>query len=70
MGEPPILSKPIPGEPLYLYLVVSEGALIVFLICDQEKGEQPIYYISKRLADAEIRYSDMEKLALALVVSS
>ena len=29
-----------------------------------------MYYVSKRLIDAETRYPEMEKLALALVVAS
>ena len=29
-----------------------------------------MYYISKRLVDAEMRYPEMEKLALALVIAT
>ena len=32
------------------------------------KVQWPIYYISKQLVDAETRYPEMEKLALALVI--
>ncbi len=34
----------------------------------EEDGKQlPVYYVSKSLLDAETRYSQLEKLALALV---
>ena len=65
LGKPPLLSKLVDGESLFLYLVVS-GALIR----EEEKVQWPVYYISKRLIDAETRYPEMEKLALALVIPS
>ena len=30
----------------------------------------PVYYVSKRLLDAELRYPELEQLALALIVST
>ena len=63
-----MLSKPT-GEPLFLYLAVSEYAISGALIREEEKVQWPVYYISKRLVNAETRYSKMEKLALALVVA-
>ena len=55
-----------PGEDLFMYLLVSEHAVSVVLLRD--KGvQQPMYYISKTLVDAETRYLPLEKLVLALV---
>ena len=65
-----LLSKPIEGEKLYLYLVVSEDAIITVLVRDEEKVQWPIYYVSKRLVDAETMYPELEKLALTLMVAS
>ena len=31
--------------------------------------QHPVYYVSKRLMDVELRYPDMEKLAYDLVIS-
>ena len=70
MGKPPLLAKPVEGKPLFLYLAVSEYAISGALIREEEKVQWPVYYISKRLIDAENRYSEMEKLALALVIAS
>ena len=30
----------------------------------------PVYYVSKRLLDAELRYPELERLTLALIVST
>ena len=43
----PVLSNPVPGEELFLYLAVSEHAVSAVLI-REEKGEQKaVYYVSK-----------------------
>ena len=69
LGLPPLLSKPIEGEKLYLYLV-SEEAINTALAREEDKIQWPIYYVSKRLLDAETRYPELEKLALALMITS
>ena len=69
LGKSPLLSKPIDGEPLFLYLAVSKYAISGPLIREEEKVQWPVYYINKRLIDAETRYSKMEKLPLALVIA-
>ena len=68
--QPPLLSKPVEGEPLYLYLAVTEYAILRALIREEEKVQWPVYYISKRLIDAETSYPKMEKLAPDLVIAS
>jgi len=36
LGSPPLLNRPIEGEPLYLYLAVSLSAVSSFLIQENE----------------------------------
>ena len=66
--EPPTVQAPIHKRPLLLYLATNSytiGALIA-----QEDGggtEQPIYYISRALKDAETRYPRAERACLAIV---
>ena len=60
---PPLVSKPLLGEVLLLYLAVSEHAMSAVLVSEQESKQLPINYISKALLDAETRYSHLEKLA-------
>ncbi|XP_008239189.1 PREDICTED: uncharacterized protein LOC103337802 [Prunus mume] len=70
MSQAPLLSKPFPGEVLLLYLSVSITAVSLVLIRKPEKVELPIFYVSKALQSAELRYPPLEQLALALVVSA
>ncbi|XP_016185798.1 uncharacterized protein LOC107627482 [Arachis ipaensis] len=70
LAAPPVLGKPKAGEPLYLYLAITEGALAAVLVREEGKAQQPIYFVSRALQGAELRYSKLEKLALALLVSS
>ena len=64
--QAPMLTTPEPGEDLFMYLSVSEHVVSTMLLKDQEV-QQPVYYISKTLVDAETRYLPLEKLVLALV---
>jgi len=61
-----MLMAPEPGEDLFMYLSMSDHVVNVMLLRDQGV-QQPVYYISKILVDAEIRYLPLEKLVLALV---
>lgn len=68
--KPPILAKPVEGEPLYLYIVVSPASLSGVLVWEEQNEQKPIYYMSKTLLDAETRYQAMEKLVLVVVLSA
>ncbi|KAL0420242.1 UNVERIFIED_CONTAM: hypothetical protein Slati_3047100 [Sesamum latifolium] len=66
----PLLVKPSPEDTLYLYLSATSQAVSSVLI-REEKGKQlPIYYVSKVLNGAERRYTPVEKMALALVITA
>ncbi|KAK1567581.1 hypothetical protein Q3G72_013819 [Acer saccharum] len=49
---------------------VSDTAVSVVLVREENNNQHPVYYISKALLDAETMYSRLEKLALALVVTA
>jgi len=70
LTSPPLLSKPKDGEQLYIYLAVSEGAVSAVLVREEDGKQFPVYYVSKSLLDAETRYTQLEKLALALVTAA
>ncbi|XP_017239882.1 uncharacterized protein LOC108212672 [Daucus carota subsp. sativus] len=70
LGEPPLLAKPDEGETLILYLAVSDYSISAVLVKEDAEGQSPVYYISKRLLDAETRYTSMEKLVYALIHAS
>ncbi|XP_022158591.1 uncharacterized protein LOC111025048 [Momordica charantia] len=66
----PLLAKPLPGDELHLYLAVSDSAVSSALIKQEGVCQSPIYYTSKAMTEAETRYPQMEKVALALVTSA
>ena len=70
LAEPPVLSKPKVGEPLFLYMAVTEDAASAALVREEDQAQKPVYYISKRLLGAESRYPLMEKLAFCLITAS
>ncbi|CAL9029545.1 unnamed protein product, partial [Prunus brigantina] len=70
MSRAPLLSTPLPGETLVIYLSVSASALSSVLIRQPNGIELPIFYMSHALQDAEQRYPQLEQLAYALVISA
>nr|XP_025617126.1 uncharacterized protein LOC112709458 [Arachis hypogaea] len=70
LAAPPVLGKPKDGEPLYLYLAITGEALAAVLVREEGRAQQPVYFVSRALQGAELRYSKLEKLALALLTSS
>ncbi|XP_059441893.1 uncharacterized protein LOC132174218 [Corylus avellana] len=66
----PLLSRTVPGEALYLYLVVSSTAVSVALVREEDGVQKPVYFVSRALRGAEERYPQMEKLAFALTIAS
>ncbi|XP_074359604.1 uncharacterized protein LOC141699604 [Apium graveolens] len=64
LGNPPMLGKPEEGETLILYLAVSEYSISAVLVKEEVGHQSPVYYVSKRLLDAETRYTNMEKLVI------
>ncbi|XP_074342063.1 uncharacterized protein LOC141679465 [Apium graveolens] len=68
LGNPSILAKPEDGETLILYLVVCEYYVSAVLVKEEASHQWPVYYVSKRLLDAETRYTSMEKLVYALIL--
>ena len=61
-----MLTVPESGEDLFMYLLVYKHVVSAVLLRDRGI-QQPMYYISKTLVDAETRYLPLEKLVLALV---
>ncbi|XP_073121062.1 uncharacterized protein [Henckelia pumila] len=66
----PILVKPEPGERLWIYLSTTEKAVSTVLIKEKKGDQRPVYYVSHALKGAEVRYTEIEKMALALVITA
>jgi ribonuclease HI len=67
LSSPPCLSIPCSGEPLFLYLAVSEHAVSAVLIRETNEGQRPVFFVSKTMDETESRYLPLEKAALALI---
>ncbi|XP_074301285.1 uncharacterized protein LOC141632659 [Silene latifolia] len=68
LASAPVLGAPIPGKPLILYIAAQERSLGA--MCAQEiedRKERALYYLSRTLVGAELNYSPIEKICLALV---
>ena len=64
----PTVQAPIHKRPLLLYLATNLYAIGALIAQEDEGGiEQPIYYISRTLKDAETRYPRVERACLAIV---
>ena len=63
----PILSRPVIGEKLYMYLAVMDYVVSVILIQLDQDIQKPIFYVSKTLVEMETHYLPLEKAALALI---
>ncbi|XP_024155938.1 uncharacterized protein LOC112163907 [Rosa chinensis] len=70
LASVPTLSKPIPGEVLYVYLAVSVTAISATLVRSEDSTELPVFYTGKGFNDVESRYFDIEKFALALLMAA
>jgi hypothetical protein len=63
LATPPIMTPPVPGETLLLYISATTNVVSTVLIAEREEEGQaypvqrPIYYVSEVLADAKTRYS-------------
>ncbi|XP_077251869.1 uncharacterized protein LOC143891107 [Tasmannia lanceolata] len=70
LSSAPLLTKPEPGEKLLLYLSVSPMPLAAVLVREELDQQKSVYYVSKVLHDAEIRYPRVEKLAYTLIMAA
>ncbi|GLU23411.1 hypothetical protein SLE2022_394160 [Rubroshorea leprosula] len=70
LASAPLLSKPVDGECLYLYLGVTQEAVSSVLLREENKNQKPICYVSKVLQGAEQDYPLAEKAAFALVCTN
>ena len=69
LRSPPLLSKLEEDERLSLYLAVSPNAIHSILVWDDIETLRSIYYMSKILQYAKIRYSKVEKVIYVLIAS-
>ena len=61
------MSKPEVDEVLFAYIAVASHAVSLMLIRVDGGVQRPVYYVSKSLHEADVRYLPLEKAILAMV---
>jgi hypothetical protein len=67
------LCPPEPKSPLLLYLSASNSAVSVVLVQEKEEGKLkrvPVYFTSEALSGSKLFYSELEKIAYAVVMAA
>ena len=67
LSRPPIMSSPEVDEVLFAYLAVAFNVISLVLIQVDSGIQRPVYYVSKLLHEAEVRYLPLEKAILAVM---
>ena len=67
LSHPPIMSSPEANEVLFAYIAVAPHVVSLVLIRVDNGKQRSIYYVSKSLHKAEIRYLPLEKAILVVV---
>ena len=67
----PTVCAPILGKPLKLYLATNNEAIGALIAQDDQEGiKRLVYYVSRKLKDAETRYPKAERACLALIYAA
>ena len=61
------MSQPKEDEVLFAYIIVALHAVSLVMIQVDDGVQKPVYYVSKSLHEAKVRYLSLEKAILAMV---
>ena len=64
------MSSPEPDEVLFAYIAVASYVVSLVLIRVDCGVQRSVYYVSKSLHEAEVRYLPLEKAILAVVLGT
>ena len=64
------MSRPEVDEVLFAYIVVASHAVSLVLIRVDNGVQRPVYYVSKSLHEAKVRYLPLERAILAVVLTT
>jgi hypothetical protein len=72
LEEAAVMSKPSPKADLLLYISATDTAVSIILVEERMEADTlkqfPIYYVSEDLSGSKLFYSEMEKMAYAVVM--
>ena len=76
LQSPPILTAPMPGEELLLYIAATTHVVSTAIVVERkEEGhaygvQRPVYFISEVLSESNVRYPPIQKLLYAILITS
>jgi hypothetical protein len=69
LQSPPILTAPLPGEDLLLYIAATTHVVSSAIVV--ERGVQrPVYFVSDVLSESKVWYPAVQKLLYAILIAS
>ena len=75
LTRPPILVPPSDGESLLLYIAATTQVVSTALVVEREeeghtlRAQRPVYFINEVLSDSKTRYSQIQKLLYAVLIT-
>src|SRR6266540_1712598 len=76
LTNPPVLVPPMPEEPLLLYIAATSHVVSTAIVVKrQEEGhiqkvQRQVYFISEVLSKSKIRYTQIQKILYAMLITS
>jgi hypothetical protein len=76
LQSPPVLTAPLPGEDLLLYIAATTHIVSSAIVVERsEEGhafgvQRPVYFISEVLSESNVRYATVQKLLYAILITS
>jgi hypothetical protein len=76
LRSPPVLTAPLPGEDLLLYIAVTTHVVSgAILVKRSEEGhafgvQRPVYFVSEVLSESKVRYPAVQKLLYAILITT
>ena len=68
------LTSPEPKDTLLLYIAALASAISAVLVLEREieghKKQLPVYFVSEALGGSKLLYSELEKIAYAIIMSA
>jgi ribonuclease HI len=76
LQSPPVLTAPLPGEDLLLYIAVTTHVVSSAIVVERSKEghvfgvQRPMYFISEALSESKVRYPAVQKHLYAILITS